>query len=545
MKNTVSQADPHKPALNIATTERPQPTNRQRPCNEKMALVLRKMASAGLMLCLLPGALTVAPDVLAEFKGDGYTVEECDASYATAKTAACTVSNVSVTGTPGPKVRQWFRGNIISNGKVYVGGSIIVGADGKITEAGCLAPSQEVLNAKADVLIDCKNAIISAGFINLHEHINYSHQQPGAPGEVMAVPVWTHRHDWRKLNKGDAGYINQGKATTAAVTQHAMLRHMLSGTTSVSGAGAMQIFARNLNLPADVVMGTPWGLAVRENTFPLFDAGTKALQAAPCVDPQLANIRINVDITSAYLAHVGEGTSTSAAAQNEIDCVLAAISEKTTPSAFVHGVAATDKQIDTMAAKGVGVVLSPRSNFRLYGASAPFKKFKDKGVLLALGTDWAPSGSLTMLDEVRCLKKHTEGIFDAAGLHRIMTENGARAVGLEGKIGKLAVGEFADLVIFDNQGIDGVEAMLVFSALKNTLAVFVGGHAVSYPSSWNASFSKMGVCEADTRDLCSQKRMVCGTAKAGDLANIVGNPEYKVNDADICELTPTTDCTAR
>lgn len=92
----------------------------------------------------------------------------------------------------------------------------------------------------------------------------------------------------------------------------------------------------------------------------------------------------------------------------------------------------------------MAVVLSPRSNFQLYGATAPVAALKAAGVTLAIGTDWSPSGSLTVLDEARCLERYNRdalhGLLTPSDLHRMMTSDGARAVGLAGQVGALAHG---------------------------------------------------------------------------------------------------------
>lgn len=471
------------------------------------------------------------------FDAGGYPVEVCDAAYA-GRPAACTVSGLGT--------RQLLRGNLISNGRMYIGGSLLVGADGRIEAAGCPVPVNQVNANQADktLTIDCPGAVISAGFINLHEHIDYSYQQPAQP----PAKKWVHRNQWRPLPAAERGFEGDApkdEAVRAEVSERAMLRHALSGSTAVSGAKDYRAFLRNLKL-ADVgsVMAAPAGKPVLDSTFPLNDAGTMQWPLAPCTAAQVAGVRVNRD--NPFVPHVGEGTNQGA--QYEVDCVLDAIRSKTTPNAFIHGVAISDTQVARLQAQDVGVVLSPRSNLQLYAAAPPVARLKAAGVTLAMGTDWSPSGSLTMLDEARCLARFNHDklndLLTPADLHRMLTENGAKAVGLQGQIGRLAVGEWADLVILDTEGRRSLGDLLAQTALKQTVAVFVGGRAASFPTAWAAKLPQLDNCAPDPRDLCGQARTVCGANAQRSLGQLLKQSVYTIDDAKICTPQATNDCVA-
>ena len=113
----------------------------------------------------------------------------------------------------------------------------MINADGRIEAAGCVPPPSDA------VLLDCPGALVSAGWMNLHEHIDYSYQQPAAP----PVLKWAHRNEWRRLSAAERGFEGDApkdKAVAAEVSERAMLRHAMSGTTAVSGAKDYQAFAR-------------------------------------------------------------------------------------------------------------------------------------------------------------------------------------------------------------------------------------------------------------------------------------------------------------
>lgn len=464
----------------------------------------------------------------AVFDGGGYPTVVCDAAYA-GRAAACAFS--------GGGARLAIPASLISGGQVYVGGTLLIDAAGRVESAGCAPPP-----ASDAVVLDCPGALVSAGWMNLHEHIDYSYQQPPAPPTLK----WRHRNEWRALTAAERGFEGDApkdKAVAAEVSERAMLRHALSGATAVSGAKDYQAFLRNLKLSGDGVwLGTPAGPAVLDNTFPVGDAASKIALPAPCTAQQVAAVRF--DAASAFIPHVGEGTDDSA--RYEVDCVLDAIRGKDSASAFIHGVAISPAQIARLKDQRVAVVLSPRSNFQLYGATAPVAALKAAGVTLAIGTDWSPSGSLTVLDEARCLDRYYRdalgGLLSASDLHRMMTVDGARAVGLGGQVGALAPGEWADLVILDTEGRRSLGEVLARTALPQTLAVMVGGRLASAPLDWDGRLAQLPRCSADPRALCGLPRLVCGASAQRPLALLLQQPAYTLDDSRLCRPQPTDDC---
>lgn len=495
-----------------------------------MKNVLLAAAAITLASCapLRPG--TPGRDGAGAFDAGGYPVEVCDAAYA-GRAASCTVAG------SGP--RQVLRANLISGGRLYVGGTLAIGTDGRIESAGCQAPPQ----AADAVTVDCPGALISAGLMNLHEHIDYSYQQPPQP----PVLKWKHRNEWRKLTATERGFEGDSpkdKTVNTEVSERAMLRHALSGATAVSGAKEIRAFARNLKLEPSP-LGSPFGRPLLDSTFPLNDAASMAVRTAPCSAAEIAAVKVPLD--NPYIPHVGEGTNDGA--RYEVDCMLDAIAAKTTLSAFIHGVAISDAQVQRLKQQGVAVVLSPRSNFQLYGRMAPVLALKNGGVTLALGTDWSPSGSLTLLDEARCLARYNRdslnGQLSAADLHAMMTSGGARAVGLQGQVGSLMPGELADLVMLDTEGRRSLGEVLERSALPQTLAVMVGGRVASAPLAWAGRLPQLDNCSPDPRSLCGTARLVCGANGERPLSQLLRQTTYKIDDSRLCTPQPTDDCVAR
>jgi cytosine/adenosine deaminase-related metal-dependent hydrolase len=501
------------------------------PLSTRLLLLLLTLGIAGCApLQRVPMGGAPADPAAAILDGGGYPTTVCDAAYA-GRAAACSIT--------GSGTRQAIRANLISGGQLYIGGTLLVAANGQVQAAGCLPAQPDA------VQVDCPGALLSAGFLNLHEHIDYSYQQPASP----PVLKWAHRNEWRKLPAAERGFEGDApkdKAVATEVSERALLRHALSGATAVSGAKDYQAFLRNLKLPGGgTALGTPFGLPVLDNTFPVGDAASMVPLPAPCTAEQVAAVRFAP--AQPFIPHVGEGTNDSA--RFEVDCVLDAVRGKTTPSAFIHGVAITPAQVQRLQVQGVAVVLSPRSNFQLYGATAPVAALRAAGIALAIGTDWSPSGSLTVLDEARCLDRynrdHLQGQLRASDLHRMLTADGARAVGLAGQLGTLAPGEWADLVLIDTEGQRSLGEILARTALPQTLAVMVGGRVASAPLAWAGQLPQLDHCSADPRALCGVPRLVCGAQAQRPLATLLQGSTYTLDDSRLCKPQPTDDCVPR
>jgi cytosine/adenosine deaminase-related metal-dependent hydrolase len=80
----------------------------------------------------------------------------------------------------------------------------------------------------------------------------------------------------------------------------------------------------------------------------------------------------------------------------------------------VHGIALDADDGRKLAENSASLIWSPRSNMSLYGNTAPVSMLKDQGVLMALGTDWTPSGSMNLARELACANQLNSTYFDHA-----------------------------------------------------------------------------------------------------------------------------------
>ena len=122
----------------------------------------------------------------------------------------------------------------------------------------------------------------------------------------------------------------------------------------------------------------------------------------------------------------------------------------------VHSVHLSDDEIDLLARHGCHVAHCPSSNLKLASGFAPVARLLARGVNVGIGTDGAASNNrLDMFSELRLAAILAKGVSgDPAMLpaHQALemaTLAGARALGMDDRIGSLEVGKLADVVAVD------------------------------------------------------------------------------------------------
>ncbi len=108
------------------------------------------------------------------------------------------------------------------------------------------------------------------------------------------------------------------------------------------------------------------------------------------------------------------------------------------------------------ATRRSGIAHCPQSNMKLASGTAPVRQMLAEGLRLGLGTDGAASNNdLDMFEEMATaafLAKHAAGdptVAPASKVLEMATLGGARALGMEDRIGSLEAGKRADIVVVD------------------------------------------------------------------------------------------------
>jgi len=459
-----------------------------------------------------------------------YTVETCSNSW----TAPPSGELCEVSGDPATATHMLLQGDILGDLTTYEAGEILFerATNGLIECVGCDCSSQ----APADTLtVTCPDGVVSPGLINSHDHITYGLMSPARWGDER----YDHRHDWRRGKRGHTELDSFSDRAHTDILYNEM-RMLFGGATSIAGSvGGATSDGLLRNLDDSETNEGLGGWEVGYETFPLNDIDGE-LYADGCEEffpdgDYVLSDRI-------YLPHIAEGID--AEAQNEFHCLngtggnnsVDLIADNTS---IIHGIGLTAADVEVVANRNAQLVWSPRSNVSLYGETAPVVMYDHFGVPIALGTDWTPSGSATMLRELACADymnaNHYDGHFTDRQLWQMVTRSAALAMGADGQIGRLLPGLIADIAVFDGTGRTHHRAVIE-ADLPDVDLVLRGSVPLSGDADLVAGLlPKSSFDQCDALDDCVSDHVVCVQEDAGytlqEIKDAVGGSAY---DLTIC-----------
>lgn len=312
------------------------------------------------------------------------------------------------------------------------------------------------------------------GLFELHNHPSYN-----------AIPLWEvpEQYPNRKQWRDDKRYKRKVSIPSSLLThdptsenarsviRFVECRALLGGVTSTQGlsiafmdAGTKDSYrglVRNLELPDDPA----WPAAEDQiNDFTSSDDAKK--KYGPFLN----------DSSHPYLMHLGEGTDGPA---HDVLNFLKQVDGTWLVGKNLVGIHATGldaAQFGVLKA-AAGIVWSPLSNLLLYGATTKVEAAVAAGVPIALGSDWAPSGTKNLLGELKIAKiasTHQGGLFSDLDLVRMVTSVPAGMMGWGKFLGSLESDRLADILILDGRRGDPY-GRLISATEADIVAVIIGG----------------------------------------------------------------------
>jgi len=284
--------------------------------------------------------------------------------------------------------------------------------------------------------------IISPGFLDLHNHLTWNvfprwrpNQRFGARYDWQALPMYR-----TLLEAPHHALVDEGHE--CAMEWYAEVKAAAEGETSVVGGTKMDCgprLLRNLDQPEESAQHADQPAEVIYNVFPF-----------QMSEDDLAAARAALDHGGSLLIHVAEGAPGDASAEREF-AMLRGRGLVRKGVSIIHGAALTPADFREMSEAGVGLIWSPRSNLELYGATADVAAAKAAGVALAIAPDWSPTGSDGTLAELNFAaswnQAQTTPVFTDRELVEMATSGPAALIGQSGRLGVLAPGAEADLIV--------------------------------------------------------------------------------------------------
>ena len=357
----------------------------------------------------------------------------------------------------GPPVT--LRGTIVTPTTVLPDGLVSISGT-KLSHVGPVSGESQPTIVETD-------SFIFPGLIDLHDHITWNFLPRWKPNELFSNRYeWQQRTAYKMALDGPHARLFADHALACDADRFGEIKAILGGATSLVGSltptpgkddnACIEGLARNL----DNYSGFDGSVRNKENVrYEVFPFEMKLADAA--------QTRADLDsgALKAFLIHVGEGSPSDAASAREFR-MLAKRGDGFLHQgvSVIHGVALGKAEFVQMAANGVGLVWSPRSNVELYGATTDVRSAKEAGVRIALAPDWSPSGSDGLIEELKYAAtwnaSQTPPIFDDAELVKMATIVPAQLADADKQIGSISEGFYADLLLIRKNKPDAYQALL-------------------------------------------------------------------------------------
>lgn len=339
------------------------------------------------------------------------------------------------------------------------------------------------------VVVECAGCVVMPGLINAHLHPEL-HVLKGIVEERGL-------HEWEDAEHFEAAISflssSEGRSCQQAAIRASIADCVLTGTTCIATYG---VTTGADDVAAEVLseLGVRGHLTIRDIEFkPVGEMGRPAHQMSP---PRMYRLHAEealneAELTAAAAAHDrGERLVMHAAeTEHRLSLVRAAFGTTTirllarygllSPRMLLsHAVYVDAEERALLAAHNVPVVSSPSAEMKLADGLAPIVEMMALGITVALGTDCAIcNNSDDMFLEMRQMGlsqklKYGAHAVSAEQILLSATGHGARALGVEDRLGALAEGMAADLIVVDTNNAR-LQPLLVHNQFSNVAANLV------------------------------------------------------------------------
>lgn len=321
--------------------------------------------------------------------------------------------------------------------------------------------------------------VIIPGLVDLHGHPEFNVFAPWEPPKTYVNRyAWRGSESYRMLVRDPQNRLLT-ELQPGTQLRYAEIRAMVGGVTAIQGAGQaaqgrVESLVRNVD---GVIFGERHARNIIDLPTSLTGFGGPSLKAA--LDGIAAN-----DVKALYV-HLAEGQRDNQRSIDEFE-QLVGLGALTAATVIIHGTAMTREHFEEAASKHAKLVWSPQSNLRLYGETTLAAQALEAGMTVGLGADWLPSGSLSLLAEMKVARQQLwiQG-FDvpADKLVAMVTSEAAAIAGLDDKLGTIKEGRAADIVVLQRRDDDLYESVCAATP-QDVQLVLIGGDPTYGRDDW-------------------------------------------------------------
>jgi 5-methylthioadenosine/S-adenosylhomocysteine deaminase len=318
-----------------------------------------------------------------------------------------------------------------------------------------------------DQVIDCSEALVTPGLVNVHTHAataffrGLADDRPRSFWAGYAVPgqeTFTLEHYIASVRAACAEFLLNGVTCIAD-----RLGDMQNIAPIIAESGIRAIVGHTITDhlgPAD--WPTVEGLLERFGTDPTarISAGIAPHALDTCSDALLKECARRAERTGARVfIHVAQSEPEVAVVQarghsGALACLVATgLATPTTVAA--HALYLSEAEMDAWPDYGIPIAHCPVSNLKIEARTLPLARLAGR-VPIGLGTDWTvTNNSMDLLAEARLaalvakMRADDPTVLDVRQMVRMLTIDGARVLGLDRVTGSIEPGKRADLALFD------------------------------------------------------------------------------------------------
>lgn len=338
-------------------------------------------------------------------------------------------------------------------------------SNGRIEEIG-----KHIKKGKEVKCIDAKGKICMPGLINTHTHLSMSIFRETLDGYILQD--WLTQKIWPmedKLTKEDIYYASLlsciemvSTGTTLANDQYFMAEDTIKAANEL---GIRLQVTRTVNDVADLgeerikelkelieIYNNKYNnITLNVGIHGLYTTGKETLEKTISIAKEYElpihmhfceNTKETLDIKQAYNV------------KSPVQVLNKYFTE--THNILAHVVKLENEEIEDLSKLDVSVAHCPVSNLRLGCGVAKIQRMIEKGINVCLGTDGQGSGSnLDLFESMKFTGLLQKGIFEnpknleSYEILKMATINGAKALGLEEKLGTIEEEKYADLILLD------------------------------------------------------------------------------------------------
>ncbi len=346
--------------------------------------------------------------------------------------------------------------------------------------------------------IDARGCIVMPGLVQAHVHLCQALFRGHA--DDLPLLAWLRERIWPFENAHD-------RASLRASARLGLAEMLLAGTTTILDMGTVRhhdvVFEamaesgiRGFSGKAMMDRGRGLPPGMRETTRASLteshrlcerwhgaENGRLGYAYAPrfvlsCSEKLIREVASAVASTPGALmhSHVAEHAQERAAVKKALGCedieALASWGLQGPRAVLAHGVQLRKAEMRRVGRAGTRLVHCPSANLKLASGIADVVAMREAGIVVGLGADGAPCNNRmdpwTELRSAALLAKARRldaGALPAAEALELATIAGARALGLDDRIGSLEVGKKADLIVIDHRGLHTAPGGDVYSDL--------------------------------------------------------------------------------